>query len=71
MRRERGAALGVPLAHDQAAHDQAARQASVQGRRGCRMRLQKNTVLALYSVLDFAARPGELVPASEVAARYD
>ena len=35
------------------------------------MRLQKNTVLALYSVLDFTARPGELVPASEVAARYD
>lgn len=34
------------------------------------MRLQKNTRLALYSVLEFAARPGELVPASEVAARY-
>lgn len=34
------------------------------------MRLQKNTRLALYSVLEFAARPGELVPASEVASRY-
>lgn len=34
------------------------------------MRLQKNTLLALYSVLEFAARPGELVPASEVASRY-
>jgi Rrf2 family protein len=34
------------------------------------MKLQKNTLLALYSVLEFAARPGELVPASEVAARY-
>jgi Rrf2 family protein len=34
------------------------------------MRLQKNTQLALYSVLEFAARPGELVPASEVADKY-
>lgn len=34
------------------------------------MKLQKNTRLALYSVLEFAARPGELVPASEVAERY-
>lgn len=34
------------------------------------MRLQKNTLLALYSVLEFAARPGELVPAAEVASRY-
>lgn len=34
------------------------------------MRLQKNTRLALYSVLEFAARPGELVPAAEVAERY-
>jgi Rrf2 family protein len=34
------------------------------------MKLQKNTQLALYSVLEFAARPGELVPAAEVADRY-
>jgi Rrf2 family protein len=34
------------------------------------MKLQKNTRLALYSVLEFAARPGELVPASVVADRY-
>jgi Rrf2 family protein len=34
------------------------------------MKLQKNTLLALYSLLEFAARPGELVPASEVADRY-
>jgi Rrf2 family protein len=34
------------------------------------MRLQKNTLLALYSLLEFAARPGELVPASEVADKY-
>jgi Rrf2 family protein len=34
------------------------------------MKLQKNTELALYSVLEFAARPGENVPAAEVAAKY-
>ncbi len=34
------------------------------------MKLQKNTRLALYSVLEFAARPGEHVPASEVADKY-
>jgi Rrf2 family protein len=34
------------------------------------MKLQKNTRLALYSVLEFAARPGEHVPAAEVAAKY-
>ena len=34
------------------------------------MKLQKNTRLALYSVLEFARRPGEHVPASEVAERY-
>lgn len=34
------------------------------------MKLQKNTLLALVSVLEFAARPDELVPAAEVAARY-
>ncbi|MBE0546366.1 MAG: Rrf2 family transcriptional regulator [Rubrivivax sp.] len=34
------------------------------------MKLQKNTRLALYSVLEFAARPGEQVPAAEVAAKY-
>jgi Rrf2 family protein len=34
------------------------------------MKLQKNTLLALYSVLEFAARPGEHVPASEVADKH-
>jgi len=34
------------------------------------MKLQKNTELALYSVLEFAARPGENVPAAEVAVKY-
>jgi len=34
------------------------------------MRLQKNTLLALYAVLEFAARPGEHVPAAEVAAKH-
>jgi len=34
------------------------------------MKLQKNTRLALYSVLEFAARPSEHVPAAEVAAKY-
>lgn len=34
------------------------------------MKLQKNTRLALYSVLEFAARPDEQVPAAEVAAKY-
>jgi Rrf2 family protein len=34
------------------------------------LKLQKNTLLALYSVLEFAARPGELVPATEVAGKY-
>ena len=32
------------------------------------MKLQKNTQLALYSVLEFAARPAEHVPAGEVDA---
>jgi Rrf2 family protein len=34
------------------------------------LKLQKNTRLALYSVLEFAARPDEHVPASEVAQSY-
>jgi Rrf2 family protein len=34
------------------------------------MKLQKNTQLALYSVLEFAARPLEVVPAAEVADKY-
>lgn len=34
------------------------------------MKLQKNTRLALYSVLEFAARPDQHVPAAEVAAKY-
>jgi DNA-binding IscR family transcriptional regulator len=34
------------------------------------MKLQKNTLLALYSVLEFAARPGEHVAAGEVAEKF-
>jgi Rrf2 family protein len=34
------------------------------------MKLQKNTLLALYSVLEFAARPDEHVSASEIAEKY-
>ena len=34
------------------------------------MRLQKNTRLALYSVLELAARPETFVPAVEVADKY-
>jgi Rrf2 family protein len=34
------------------------------------VKLQKNTRLALYSVLEFAARPGQHVPAAEVADKY-
>jgi Rrf2 family protein len=34
------------------------------------MRLQINSRLALYSVLEFAARAGEHVPAAEVAEKY-
>ena len=34
------------------------------------MKLQTNTRLALYSVLEFAARPGEHVPAADVADKY-
>ena len=34
------------------------------------MKLQKNTVLALYSVLEFAANPGRHHSAAEVARKY-
>ncbi|MBI5720537.1 MAG: Rrf2 family transcriptional regulator [Burkholderiales bacterium] len=34
------------------------------------MKLQKNTLLALYSVIEFASRPGEHVSAGEVAAKH-
>jgi Rrf2 family protein len=34
------------------------------------MRLQKNTRLALYSVLEFAANPTRLVSAAEIADKY-
>ncbi len=34
------------------------------------MKLQKNTLLALYSVLEFAANPGRQLSAAEVAAKY-
>ena len=34
------------------------------------MRLQVNTTLALYSVLEFAADPGRHVPAAEIAAKF-
>ena len=35
------------------------------------MRLQKNTSLALYSVLEFAIDPTRHIPAAEIAAKYD
>lgn len=34
------------------------------------MKLQKNTSLALFSVLEFARDPTRHIPASEIAARY-
>lgn len=34
------------------------------------MKLQVNTLLALYSVLEFAADPQRHIPASEIAAKY-
>lgn len=34
------------------------------------MKLQKNTLLALYSIIEFAGRPGEHVSAGEVAAKH-
>jgi Rrf2 family protein len=34
------------------------------------MRLQKNTSLALYSVLDFASDPERHIPAAEIAGKY-
>ena len=34
------------------------------------MKLQVNTLLALYSVLDFAADPQRHIPAAEIAGRY-
>jgi Rrf2 family protein len=34
------------------------------------LRLQKNTLLALYSVLEFAANPARQVAASEIARKY-
>lgn len=34
------------------------------------MRLQKNTLLALYSVLEFAANPERQIAASEIARKY-
>jgi len=35
------------------------------------MRLQKNTSLALYSVLEFAIDPTRHIPAAEIAQKYD
>jgi len=35
------------------------------------MRLQKNTSLALFSVLEFARDPTRHIPASEIAEKYD
>jgi Rrf2 family protein len=35
------------------------------------LRLQKNTLLALYSVLEFAAQPGRQFSTGEIARRYD
>ena len=34
------------------------------------MKLQENTRLALYSVIEFAAQPGRQLSAAEIAARY-
>ncbi|MGE5169167.1 MAG: Rrf2 family transcriptional regulator [Rudaea sp.] len=34
------------------------------------MKLQKNTSLALYSVIEFAADPGRHISAAEIAAKY-
>jgi Rrf2 family protein len=34
------------------------------------MKLQKSTLLALYSVLEFAADPGRQITAAEIAAKY-
>ncbi|MBN8478940.1 MAG: Rrf2 family transcriptional regulator, partial [Burkholderiales bacterium] len=34
------------------------------------MKLQKNSRLALYSVLEFAADPGRHIAASEIAEKY-
>ena len=34
------------------------------------MKLQVNTLLALYSVIDFAAEPQRHIPAAEIAERY-
>lgn len=34
------------------------------------MRLQKNTSLALYSVIEFAAAPDRHIPAAEIAEKY-
>jgi Rrf2 family protein len=35
------------------------------------VKLQENTRLALYSVLEFAAQPGRQLSAAEIASRYD
>lgn len=35
------------------------------------MRLQTNTMLALYGVLEFASDPERYIPATEIATRYD
>ena len=35
------------------------------------MRLQINTTLALYSVMEFAADPERHIPAAEIAAKYE
>ena len=35
------------------------------------MRLQVNTTLALYSVMEFAADPERHIPAAEIASKYD
>ena len=35
------------------------------------MRLQVNTTLALYSVIEFASDPERHIPAAEIAEKYD
>ena len=35
------------------------------------MKLQVNTLLAIYSVIEFASDPGRHIPAAEIAAKFD
>src|SRR4029079_11467409 len=46
-------------------------RAAHHAREGAGVRLQENTRLALYSVLEFAAQPARRLAAAEIASRYD